>query len=115
MVLMARLGKQTPSSFYGPVTRRRIMRVSRTGYSDAPDKRKKEDRRRGKRVPSFLHGFIAHHRPTNSSLARLFDRPEKRINTIRRRVVKVNQGIVEIILLVLFAGCVLLATILLMR
>jgi hypothetical protein len=112
---MAQLGKQTPSPLYGPVTRRRIMKVSRTGYSDTPDKRKKGDRRRGKKIPSFLHGLMAHHLPAKSSRTRLSDISEKRIITSTRRVVKVNHGIVEIILLVLFAGCLLLATILLLR
>jgi len=112
---MARLGKQTPSSLYGPVARRRLKKISRTGLSDTPDKRKKGDRRRGKKIPSFLHGLIAHHLLTNSSRTRLSDIPDKRINTIRKRVVKVNHGIVEKILLALFAGCILLATILLLR
>lgn len=112
---MARLGKQVPSSLYGPVTRRRLMKVARAGEFDTPDRRKKTDRRRGKKDRYFLHGLIAHHLPTKSSRTRLSDISEKRITSSTRRVVKVNHGIVEIILLVLFAGCLLLATILLLR
>jgi hypothetical protein len=73
---MARLGKQIPSSLYGPVARRRLMKSFRPGLSDTHDKQKRKD---------------------------------------RRRVVKKNHGIVEKFLLVLFAGCIILCTILLLR
>jgi len=73
---MARLGKQIPSTLYGPVARRRLTKSSRTKSFDTPDKQKRKD---------------------------------------RRRVVKKNHGIAEKFLLVLFAGCIILCTILLLR
>ena len=69
--------------------------------------------RLGKQIPSSLHGANA--RPAPHPIRTRLSSTSKQQETYRRPVVKVNHGIVEKILLVLFAACVLLFTITLLR
>lgn len=68
--------------------------------------------RRGKQIPSSLHAPIARRHLSKSSHIGLSDTPDKMQETYRRAVVKETHGIVEKILLVLLAACVLFITIL---
>lgn len=70
---------------------------------------------RGKQIPSSLHAPIAPRLLTKSSGTGLSDTPDKQQESYRKSVVKMNQGVVEKILLVLLAACVLSLTILLLR
>ena len=71
--------------------------------------------RLGKRIPPSLQGPIARRLPGNSSRNGLSDIPDNQHKKNGIRIVKMNQGIVEKILLMLFAALVLLFTILQLR
>lgn len=112
---MARLGKQIPSSVHGPIARRLHTKSSRSGLSDTHDKQEKTDRRRENKIPTSFRGPIARRLHTKPSRSGLSDTHDKQKKTVRRSVAKMNHGIVEKILLVLFVALVLLCTILMTR
>jgi len=70
--------------------------------------------RRRKKIHSSYHVPTERLLLTKSSRTDLSNNHYKQKKTDRRRVVKVNHGIVEKILLVLFAACILALTILLL-
>ena len=71
--------------------------------------------RRRKKIHSSFHAPTERLLITKSSRTALSNTPYKQKKTDRRRVVKVNHGIVENILLVLFFACLLLAVFMLLR
>ena len=70
--------------------------------------------RLGKQIPSYSHAPVTR-RLANSSRPRISSTSGKQQRTYRRQGVRINQAVVEKILLALFIACVFLFTILLSR